>query len=287
MSVDNLVSLGSRPDTDLDAFCTLTRDKKHKNKSPATSVPKQRPVLTRHFSGSHDDIYTGTRVSKVPDPTEYAVKVSRMVPACLLVTLVYVRNSEIVWQWFLAYVIYFCLLYLCDVDLYCLHFTSMLSLSTYISYFFSPPLPLHYCFFSFSISLSLSHPYLHCSLSPSLTSPSPLPSLLHPFPLLSPLTFPPPLHTLTFCLQVDKSPSISSAIDLVLTDSSKVETVPVQKPKLSQKAWNRLSNRNRRKVNPGGSEGRTGQLKESSPLANDTGTYIYIYVCMWSCDLVM
>ena len=90
---------------------------------------------------------------------------------------------------------------------------------------------------------------------------------------------------------MDKSPSISSAIDLVLTDSSKVETVPVQKPKLSQKAWNRLSNRNRRKVNPGSSEGRTGQLKESSPLANDTGIYIY-YVCVcvgghvtWSCDL--
>ena len=194
MSVDNLVSLGSRPDTDLDAFCTLTRDKKHKHKSPATSVPKQRPVLTRHFSGSHDDIYTGTRVSKVPDPTEYAVKVSRMVPACLLVTLVYVRNSEIVWQWFLAYAIYFCLLYLCNVDLplFTLYLHA-LSFCMYLLLFLSP-LPLHYCFFSFlHLTLSLSHPYLHCSLSLpshslSLPVPSPptsfIPSLYSPLPFL-------------------------------------------------------------------------------------------------------
>lgn len=83
-------------------------------------------------------------------------------------------------------------------------------------------------------------------------------------------------------LQVDKSPSVSSAIDLVLTDSVKVENVPVLKPKLSQKAWNRLSNRNRRKVNPGGS-GSTPQPKESSPSppVNDTGRWS----CGMSCDL--
>ena len=74
-------------------------------------------------------------------------------------------------------------------------------------------------------------------------------------------------------VQVDKSPSVSSAIDLVLNDSSKVESVPVQKPKLSQKAWNRLSNRNRRKVNPGGSGARavSPQPRENSPADGDTG----------------
>ena len=64
-------------------------------------------------------------------------------------------------------------------------------------------------------------------------------------------------------VQVDKSPSVSSAIDLVLSDSSKVESVPVQKPKLSQKAWNRLSNRNRRKVNPGSGGGNGGGINSS------------------------
>ena len=72
---------------------------------------------------------------------------------------------------------------------------------------------------------------------------------------------------------MDKSPSVSSAIDLVLSDSSKVESVPVQKPKLSQKAWNRLSNRNRRKVNPGGSGAKAAspQPRENSPADGDTG----------------
>ena len=66
---------------------------------------------------------------------------------------------------------------------------------------------------------------------------------------------------------------MSSAIDLVLNDSSKVESVPVQKPRLSQKAWNRLSNRNRRKVNPGGSGARavSPQPRENSPADGDTG----------------
>ena len=81
-----------------------------------------------------------------------------------------------------------------------------------------------------------------------------------------------------FVAQVDKSPSISSAIDLVLGDSTKVESVPVQKPKLSQKAWNRLSSRNRRKVNPGGNGGGGGgtrsvspQRRENSPTGDTTG----------------
>ena len=83
---------------------------------------------------------------------------------------------------------------------------------------------------------------------------------------------------------MDKSPSISSAIDLVLGESSKVESLPIQKPKLSQKAWNRLSSRNKRKVNPGGN-GSTGarsvspQQRESSPIADAAG--------VWSCDIVM
>lgn len=74
-------------------------------------------------------------------------------------------------------------------------------------------------------------------------------------------------------VQVDKTPSVSSAIDLVLSDASKVESVPVQKPKLSQKAWNRLSSRNRRKVNPGGSGTRavSPQPRENSPADGDTG----------------
>ena len=74
-------------------------------------------------------------------------------------------------------------------------------------------------------------------------------------------------------VQVDKSPSVSSAIDLVLSESAKVDSVPVQKPKLSQKAWNRLSNRNRRKVNPGGSGAKTAssQPRENSPSDGDTG----------------
>ena len=83
------------------------------------------------------------------------------------------------------------------------------------------------------------------------------------------------IHNMHVCVrvQVDKSPSVSSAIDLVLNDSSKVESVPVQKPKLSQKAWNRLSNRNRRKVNPGGSGARavSPQPRENSPADGDTG----------------
>ena len=58
----------------------------------------------------------------------------------------------------------------------------------------------------------------------------------------------------------------------------------MQKPKLSQKAWNRLSNKNRRKVNPGGSGGGHGgkeaspQPGEGSPTADDAG--------MWSCDVL-
>ena len=84
---------------------------------------------------------------------------------------------------------------------------------------------------------------------------------------------------------MDKSPSISSAIDLVLGDSSKVESVAIQKPKLSQKAWNRLSSRNRRKVTPGGNGGGSGarsvspQQRASSPTADAAG--------VWSRDMVM
>ena len=81
MSIDNLVAVGSRDGSgDLDVYCTLKRDK-HKNKpsiSAAAAVAAQRPVLTRRLSGSHDDLYTGTRVSKVPEPTEYAVRVSNV-----------------------------------------------------------------------------------------------------------------------------------------------------------------------------------------------------------------
>ena len=76
---------------------------------------------------------------------------------------------------------------------------------------------------------------------------------------------------------MDKSPSVSSAIDLVLSDTSKVEAVPVQKPKLSQKAWNRLSNKNRRKVNPGsGGSGKEAspQPREDSPTADETGGWV-------------
>lgn len=79
MSVDNLVNLGGREGADIGAFCTLTREHKHKNKQQpvtAAAVPNQRPVLTRRLSGSHENLYTGTRVSKVPEPTEYAVRVS-------------------------------------------------------------------------------------------------------------------------------------------------------------------------------------------------------------------
>ena len=75
MSIDNLVAVGSRDVGDIDVYCTLKRDK-HKNKSPIAPVATQRPVLTRRLSGSHDDLYTGTRVSKVPEPMEYAVRVS-------------------------------------------------------------------------------------------------------------------------------------------------------------------------------------------------------------------
>ena len=77
MSVDNLAAVGARDGGEIDVYCTLKRDK-HKNKSPKTAaaVAAQRPVLTRRLSGSHDDLYTGTRVSKVPEPTEYAVRVS-------------------------------------------------------------------------------------------------------------------------------------------------------------------------------------------------------------------
>ena len=78
MSVDNLAAVGGRDGGEIDVYCTLKRDK-HKNKSPkaaAATVATQRPVLTRRLSGSHDDLYTGTRVSKVPEPTEYAVRVS-------------------------------------------------------------------------------------------------------------------------------------------------------------------------------------------------------------------
>ena len=74
MSVDNLVSVGTTREPEIDAYCTLTRENKRKNKSVAT-ITKKRPVLTRQFSGSHENLYTGTRVSKVPEPTEYAVKV--------------------------------------------------------------------------------------------------------------------------------------------------------------------------------------------------------------------
>ena len=74
MSVDNLVAVATR-DADIDAFCTLTRESKRKNKTVA-KIANQRPVLTRQLSGSLENLYTGTRVSKVPEPTEYAVKVS-------------------------------------------------------------------------------------------------------------------------------------------------------------------------------------------------------------------
>ena len=77
MSIDNLAAIGTRDGgSEIDVYCTLKRDK-HKNKSPkSAAVATQRPVLTRRLSGSHDDLYTGTRVSKVPEPTEYAVRVS-------------------------------------------------------------------------------------------------------------------------------------------------------------------------------------------------------------------
>ena len=77
MSIDNLAAIGTRDGGgEIDVYCTLKRDK-HKNKSPkSAAVATQRPVLTRRLSGSHDDLYTGTRVSKVPEPTEYAVRVS-------------------------------------------------------------------------------------------------------------------------------------------------------------------------------------------------------------------
>ena len=77
MSVDNLAAVGARDGGgEIDVYCTLKRDK-HKNKSPkSASVAAQQPMLTRRLSGSHDDLYTRTRVSKVPEPTEYAVRVS-------------------------------------------------------------------------------------------------------------------------------------------------------------------------------------------------------------------
>ena len=74
MSVDNLSAIGTR-DEDIDVYCTLSRDKKRKNKS-SVAIANQRHVLTRRLSGSHENLYTGTRVSRVPEPTEYAVKVS-------------------------------------------------------------------------------------------------------------------------------------------------------------------------------------------------------------------
>ena len=77
MSVDNLAAVGARDGGEIDVYCTLKRDKQKNKKSPKTAtVATQRPVLTRRLSGSHDDLYTGTRVSKVPEPTEYAVRVS-------------------------------------------------------------------------------------------------------------------------------------------------------------------------------------------------------------------
>ena len=75
MSVDNLLGLAGRDIASVDAYCTLTRENKHK-RMPLPAVAAQRPVLTRRLSGSHDDLYTGTRVSKVPEPMEYAVRVS-------------------------------------------------------------------------------------------------------------------------------------------------------------------------------------------------------------------
>ena len=76
MSIDNLAAVGAREGGEIDIYCTLKREK-HKNKSPkAPAAATQRPALTRRLSGSHDDLYTGTRVSKVPEPTEYAVRVS-------------------------------------------------------------------------------------------------------------------------------------------------------------------------------------------------------------------
>lgn len=83
MSIDNLAAIGAREGGDIDIYCTLKREK-HKNKSPkAPAVTTQRPVLTRRLSGSHDDLYTGTRVSKVPEPTEYAVRVSIWLFLCV------------------------------------------------------------------------------------------------------------------------------------------------------------------------------------------------------------
>ena len=77
MSVDNLLNLAGREIGAVDAYCTLTRETKHK-RTPLPAVATQRPVLTRRLSGSHDDLYTGTRVSKVPEPTEYAVRVIKL-----------------------------------------------------------------------------------------------------------------------------------------------------------------------------------------------------------------
>ena len=79
MSVENLTAPFSETDTpDLSVYCTLKRQKSKKNQQKSLI---RRGSLSRRPNGDGADLYTGTRVSKVPDPTEYTLKV------CLCVTL--------------------------------------------------------------------------------------------------------------------------------------------------------------------------------------------------------
>jgi hypothetical protein len=56
------------PTHDISNYCTLSRKTSKKSQ-------KKKTVLDRKHSGSSEDLYTGTKVSKVPEAHDYTVKV--------------------------------------------------------------------------------------------------------------------------------------------------------------------------------------------------------------------